>query len=133
MVQGRNRRGPVDGAAPGESATADKGDEPLVRRSPFGNNPMVGERGFDTQRRILAAALDVFADVGFNEARVELITTRAGCSRPAFYQYFSSKDDVFWKLAGELGREMVDLGDQLGVVTGDAAGMTVLATWIDKF
>ena len=51
--------------------------------------------------------------MGFNEARVELITERAGCSRPAFYQYFSSKDDVFWTLAGQLGGEMVALAKRL--------------------
>jgi AcrR family transcriptional regulator len=105
----------------------------IVRRPPFGSNPLVGERGTDTQRRILVAALEVFAEVGFNEARVELITERAGTSRPAFYQYFSSKDDVFWKLAAQLGHDMVELADQLGRVTSDAAGLAALADWIDDF
>jgi AcrR family transcriptional regulator len=103
----------------------------VVRRTPFGSNPHVGERGNDTQRRILAAAIDVFSKVGFNDARVELITQGAGCSRPAFYQYFSSKDDVFWKLAGRLGKEMVELGDRLPPVTPDAAGVAALGRWID--
>lgn len=105
----------------------------IVRRPPFGSSPLVGERGSDTQRRILVAALEVFAEVGFNEARVELIAKAAGCSRPAFYQYFSSKDDVFWKLAGELGHEMVALGDQLAKVTPDAEGVAALGRWIDEF
>lgn len=105
----------------------------IVRRPPFGTNPLVGERGTDTQRRILNAAVEVFAEVGYNDTRVELITERAGCSRPAFYQYFSSKDDVFWKLAGQLGKEMVALGDQLGPITADAAGVAALARWIDDF
>lgn len=105
----------------------------IVRRPPFGTNPLVGERGTDTQRRILNAALAVFAEVGYNDTRVELITERAGCSRPAFYQYFSSKDDVFWKLAGQLGHEMVDLGHQLGTITPDADGVARLASWIDAF
>ena len=105
----------------------------ITRRRPFGANPTVGERGTDTQRRILAAGLDVFAEVGFDGARVELITEKAGCSRPAFYQYFSSKDDVFWKLAGRLGREMVTLGDGLGTVTRDADGVAALAKWVDSF
>lgn len=105
----------------------------VVRRPPFGTNPLVGERGSDTQRRILNAALEVFAEVGYNDTRVELITERASCSRPAFYQYFSSKDDVFWKLAGQLGKEMVDLGNQLHDVTPDAAGVDALARWIDEF
>jgi AcrR family transcriptional regulator len=105
----------------------------VVRRPPFGSNPLVGERGTDTQRRILGAALEVFAEVGFAEARVELITARAGCSRPAFYQYFSSKDDVFWALAGQLGREMVALAEGLGRVTPDAAGVAHLTDWVGRF
>jgi len=105
----------------------------IVRRPPFGSNPLVGERGSDTQRKILTAALDVFAEVGFNEARVELITTRAGCSRPAFYQYFSSKDDVFWQLAEQLGHEMVQLGHRLDPVGHGAEGIADLETWIAEF
>src|SRR4051812_7567380 len=108
-------------------------DAGIVRRPPFGSNPLVGERGSDTQRRILDAALDVFAESGFAEARVELITERAGCSRPAFYQYFSSKDDVFWALAGLLGKEMVGLAKRLGKVTPDADGLAHLTAWIDDF
>jgi len=108
-------------------------DVSIVRRPPFGSNPLVGERGTDTQRRILEAALAVFGDVGFAEARVELITERAGCSRPAFYQYFSSKDDVFWALAGQLGKEMVHLAKRLERVTPDAEGLAHLTGWIGEF
>jgi len=108
-------------------------DVSIVRRPPFGSNPLVGERGTDTQRRILEAALAVFGEVGFAEARVELITERAGCSRPAFYQYFSSKDDVFWALAGQLGKEMVHLAKRLERVTPDAEGLAHLTGWIGEF
>src|SRR5436190_14548584 len=104
----------------------------IVRRPPFGSNPLVGERGSDTQRKILGAALEVFAEVGFNDARVELITKRAGCSRPAFYQYFSSKDELFWQLAAQLAHEMVQLGHRLAEVTSDAAGIAHLEQWIDE-
>jgi AcrR family transcriptional regulator len=109
------------------------GENGILRRAPFGSNPTVGERGTDTQRRILGAGLEVFGELGFDGARVELITERAGCSRPAFYQYFSSKDDVFWKLAGHLGKEMVSLGDALPDVTPNAAGVKALENWIDDF
>jgi AcrR family transcriptional regulator len=108
-------------------------DVSIDRRAPFGSNPRVGERGSDTQRRILEGALSVFGEVGFSEARVELIADAAGCSRPAFYQYFSSKDDVFWVLAAELGREMVALAERLEPVTSDAAGLRHLTAWIDSF
>jgi AcrR family transcriptional regulator len=105
----------------------------IARRRPFGANPTVGERGAETQNKILAAGLEVFAEVGFDGARVELITERAGCSRPAFYQYFSSKDDVFWKLAARLGQEMVELGDRLPAITHDGLGLGALEKWIDDF
>jgi AcrR family transcriptional regulator len=105
----------------------------IARRRPFGANPTVGERGAETQNKILAAGLEVFAEVGFDAARVELITERAGCSRPAFYQYFSSKDDVFWKLAARLGQDMVELAERIPKITLDANGLTALEKWIDDF
>jgi AcrR family transcriptional regulator len=105
----------------------------VVRRPPFGSNPLVGERGTDTQRRILSAALEIFAEFGFAESRVELVTARAGCSRPAFYQYFSSKDDVFWTLAARLGEEMVALAEGLGPVTPDRDGLAQLTDWVGRF
>ena len=105
----------------------------VVRRPPFGSNPLVGERGTDTQRRILSAALEIFAESGFAESRVELVTARAGCSRPAFYQYFSSKDDVFWTLAARLGEEMVALAEGLGPVTPDREGLAQLTDWVGRF
>lgn len=108
-------------------------DVNIVRRPSFGSNPLVGERGTDTRRRVMASALEVFGEVAYAEARVEQITERAGCSRPAFYQYFSSKDDVFWALATELGAEMVALAGRLEPVTPDEAGLARLTAWIDDF
>ena len=107
--------------------------EDIVRRPPFGTNPLVGERGSDTRQRVLDAALEVFAQTAFPEARVEQITDLAGCSRPAFYQYFSSKDEVFWTLAAMLGEEMVALADRLDAVTGDEAGLAAVTRWVGEF
>ena len=108
-------------------------DANVVRRRPFGTNPEVGERGTDTRRRVLAAALEVFDETAFAEASVEQIADRAGCSRPAFYQYFSSKEDVFWTLAGGLGNRMVELARQLGPIGPDVEGVERLTDWVDAF
>jgi AcrR family transcriptional regulator len=108
-------------------------DADIVRRPPFGSNPLVGRRGSDTRTRILEAALEVFGEVPYVDARVELLTERAGCSRPAFYQYFSSKDDAFWALAGSLSHEMVGLARRLERVTPDEEGMARLTAWIGEF
>jgi AcrR family transcriptional regulator len=105
----------------------------IVRRPPFGSNPSVGPRGSDTRQRVLDAAMDVFAVCAYPEARVKQITEKAGCSRPAFYQYFSSKDEVFWTLATQLGEEMVALADRLGPVTPDEDGLAELTEWMGEF
>lgn len=104
-----------------------------MRRAPFGENPTVGRRGAGTQRRILQAALDVFSEHGYHETRVELITEAAGCSRPAFYQYFSSKEELFWRLAGHLANDMGELAEGIGAVTPDAEGLDHLRAWLDAF
>ncbi len=105
----------------------------VVRRAPFGENPLVGERGASTQRRILRAALDVFSVEGYHDTRVELITEAAGCSRPAFYQYFSSKEDLFWRLAGHLASDMGELAEGIGAITPDADGLRHVCEWLDSF
>lgn len=103
----------------------------VVRRPPFGDNPEVGRRGATTQRSIMTAALSVFAEHGFHDAKVELIADAAGCSRPAFYQYFASKEDVFWRLAGHLGRELAAQVDELADIEAGAEGVDALDGWID--
>jgi AcrR family transcriptional regulator len=45
--------------------------------------------------RILRAAMNVFGKLGYADTRVEDIIGEAGISRPTFYRYFTSKEDVF--------------------------------------
>ena len=103
----------------------------VLRRQPFGDNPEVGARGASTQRSILAAALGVFAEHGYHDTNVELITAAAGCSRPAFYQYYSSKEDVFWRLAGHLSKDLAELVGRLGELVPDRETVAVLDRWLD--
>ena len=104
----------------------------VQRRAPFGDSPRVGERGANTQRSILEAALGVFGQHGFHGTRVELITERAGCSRPSFYQYFSSKEDVFWHLARDLSVALNRVVDTLGDVGPTRGGVEHVAEWFDS-
>src|SRR5579885_963192 len=94
----------------------------VVRRAPFSDNPQVGARGQQTQQRILDAALRVFGDVGYHQARIEAIAEVAGCSRVSFYQYFSSKEDVFRHLAVTVARQLDASTERLDPVTADADG-----------
>jgi AcrR family transcriptional regulator len=56
----------------------------------------------DTKERVLAAALEVFAERGFQAATVEEIAERAGMTKGAVYYWFRDKED----LATDLQREV---------------------------
>src|SRR4051794_12515632 len=109
--------------------------EPLtvVRRAPFSDNPLVGTRGLRTQQLILDAALKAFGDVGYHRTSIERIATDAGCSRVAFYQYFSDKADVFRLLAVQVDRQVNASIDRLGPVTPDADGWEALRSWVERY
>lgn len=55
----------------------------------------VTKRRAETRRRLLDAALAVFAEEGFGRASVEDVCERAGYTRGAFYSNFSSLDELF--------------------------------------
>src|SRR5262245_8236361 len=93
----------------------------VLRRAPFSTNPQVGARGQRSQQRILDAALQVFGEVGYHQCGVSGITEVAGCSRASFYQYFSSKEDVFRRLAGDVATQLMASTDQLPTITADEA------------
>jgi AcrR family transcriptional regulator len=102
----------------------------VLRRAPFSDNPRVGARGQRAHQRILEAALQVFGEEGYHRCGVIRITEVAGCSRAAFYQYFSSKEDVFRHLAGQVARQLVASTEALGPVTADLAGWQTLRAWV---
>jgi AcrR family transcriptional regulator len=52
----------------------------------------------ETQRRLLVAALAVFARRGYGAASVKEIVSQAGCSKGAFYNHFASKEELFLTL-----------------------------------
>jgi AcrR family transcriptional regulator len=108
------------------------GPRDVVRRAPFADSPNVGARGQRTQQRILDAALEVFAETGYDACSVDPIAKRAGCSRAAFYQYFSSKEDVFRHLSGSVARQLDAATEALGPLTPTAAGWSALRGWIAR-
>ncbi|MGW7354979.1 TetR/AcrR family transcriptional regulator [Streptomyces sp. NPDC054784] len=65
-------------------------------------------RRADTRRRLLDAALEVFAEDGFGRATVERVCERAGFTRGAFYSNFSSLDELFLAMWQERSARMVD-------------------------
>ena len=104
----------------------------MLRRAPFSDNPRVGVRGQRAQQRILDAALQVFGEEGYHDCGVIRITEVAGCSRAAFYQYFSSKEDVFRHLAGQVARQLTASAEALAPITPDDDGWQSLRAWVGR-
>jgi AcrR family transcriptional regulator len=105
----------------------------LRRRAPFGDNPDVGTRGTQTQERILRAALEVFEEAGYHDCGVDRITAKAKCSRPSFYQYFSSKEDLFRRLSGDLARELFEVAGAPERITPDEDGWKALRALVEAY
>ena len=68
--------------------------------------PRRTKRGEATQRKLLAAAEDVFAEMGYHEASIVKITERAGIGLGTFYLYFDSKQTIFEALVIDLNRRV---------------------------
>jgi AcrR family transcriptional regulator len=62
----------------------------------------------ETRRRLLDAALAVFAEKGFNGARIEDVCAAAGYTRGAFYSNFATKEELFFALFDDHAARVLD-------------------------
>jgi AcrR family transcriptional regulator len=66
----------------------------------------LSQRGLDTRRRLLDAAEQVFAELGYLDASIVKITEAAGVAQGTFYLYFDSKKAVFDELVRDLNQRV---------------------------
>ena len=71
-------------------------------------------QGRKTMRKLLDAAMVVFARRGYHAARVDDIVKVARTSHGTFYLYFSNKEDLLRALVGEAGEVVAALDDRAG-------------------
>src|SRR5882724_5157426 len=91
--------------------------------------PMAGGEVQDGARdRILAAALEVFAERGFDGARTREIAERAGANLGLIKYYFDGKEQL-WKAA--VGRAFAELQADFAEVSLPGADAEPLA-WIER-
>ncbi len=64
------------------------------------------ERGTRTRGKLLEAAEQVFAELGYSEASIVRITEAAGVAQGTFYLYFTSKLEIFEELVEDLNRRV---------------------------
>jgi AcrR family transcriptional regulator len=66
----------------------------------------LSSRGERTRRRLLEAAEQVFAELGYHDASIVKITEAAGVGQGTFYLYFSSKKEIFDELVLDLNHRV---------------------------
>ncbi len=66
----------------------------------------------ETRAKLLAAARQAFADLGYGKARVEDIVARAGVGHGTFYAYFPNKRAALAALIHDNAATIVDLASQ---------------------
>jgi AcrR family transcriptional regulator len=76
---------------------------------------IVAVEGAGTRQRIVAAAVALFAEQGFDATSVTEVVARAGVAKGALYHHFASKDDLLYEVYRELvDRQLAGLRDILG-------------------
>jgi TetR/AcrR family fatty acid metabolism transcriptional regulator len=78
----------------------------------FTNHAMARKRSDDKRRRILDAAVKVFARKGYFGAKVSEVARRAGIADGTIYLYFRNKEDILVSLFDEVMAEHLERGRQ---------------------
>ena len=90
-----------------------------------------------TQERILDAAVTVFAEKGYHDARVDEIVAASGTSKGTVYFHFDSKQEIFLALIDEFARRLEQtvleaiLQEEDGIRRVDAALKSCLEVFYD--
>ncbi|MDN5724755.1 MAG: TetR/AcrR family transcriptional regulator [Propionibacteriales bacterium] len=79
------------------------------------------------QERILAAALEVFADNGFDRASIDDIARAADFTKGAVYSNFASKDELFLALMDDQVHRRVQAAEQAALEPGSGSAAEVIA------
>ncbi len=80
----------------------------------------------DLRTRVLDAAVDLFAERGYDGTSVSQVITRAGVAKGGFYHHFASKEALLYEVYGDLiGRQLAGMDEIL--VRGLAPGDTLRA------
>ena len=96
-----------DGAEDGRNGT----DDPMGGQA-------IGAKN-DREAQLINQSLALFSNGGYGETSLQEIADRLGITRPLFYYYFKSKEDLLWRLIGHIGDALRD--GARPIVASDAA------------
>jgi TetR/AcrR family transcriptional regulator, cholesterol catabolism regulator len=65
-------------------------------------------RKTNREAEMLVQARRLFSQRGYGDTSLEEVAQVLGVTRQAFYHYFKSKEDLLWRIVGELGDQLLD-------------------------
>jgi AcrR family transcriptional regulator len=60
------------------------------------------------EEQLVAQAAKLFSSGGYQETALQDIADNLGITRPLFYYYFESKEDLLWRIIGHLGADLLE-------------------------
>jgi TetR/AcrR family transcriptional regulator, cholesterol catabolism regulator len=70
---------------------------------------------------LLQNAIRLFSRGGFRETSLQEIASELGITRPLFYYYFESKEDLLWRIIGHLGDRLLEQAEPIATATAPPA------------
>ena len=95
------------------------------------SNDRTDQRGDPQRRAIHAAAIAQFSERGFSATSMANIADAAGMSRPALYQYFRNKGDIYASAFVALFNDHVD--SALQALNNDGTNAQRLDGFLQRF
>jgi AcrR family transcriptional regulator len=81
------------------------------------------------RERVLAAAVDLFAEQGYDGTSVSQVVARAGVAKGGFYHHFASKEALLYEVYGDLiDRQLANMTEILARGLDPAATLRELIT-----
>jgi AcrR family transcriptional regulator len=86
--------------------------------------------GTAVRDRVLEAAVDLFAEQGYDGTSVAQVIARAGVAKGGFYHHFASKEQLLYEVYGDLIAEQLRRMDAI-LGRGEPAAATLRALIVD--
>jgi AcrR family transcriptional regulator len=74
------------------------------------------------EEELLRNAIQLFSRGGFRETSLQEIADELGITRPLFYYYFESKEDLLWRIIGHLGDALLEQARPIAVAEETPTG-----------
>jgi len=68
------------------------------------------------EQQLVAQAVELFSHGGYRETSIREIAEKLGITRPLFYYYFDSKEELLWGIIGHIGYRLLEQGRPIAAV-----------------